>query len=63
VLATSRSTGQVLGVAIAGAVLASYQTAGSASAIFSAIHVGFILAGGFALIGAAASSIRGKVVE
>ena len=59
ILATARNVGTVLGVGMAGAILTSIIGQYGDSALFDAVHAGFIVASGIAVIGALVSSVRG----
>jgi EmrB/QacA subfamily drug resistance transporter len=65
IMATARNVGMVLGVGLAGAVLAAYTSAGQVGAVdldlFSAISTGMLIAACVALAGAVTSAVRGGV--
>lgn len=60
ILATARNVGMVLGVGLAGAILTTSQAQDAQNGLFTAVHVGLIVAAGIAILAAAASYARGK---
>ena len=61
ILATARNVGQVLGIGMGGAILATLTISGVQGALFDAYRVGMIAAAGVALFAAAVSILRGRV--
>lgn len=63
VLATARSAGQVLGVALAGAIFTtveiSAQSSGAANALYQGIAAGLLVAAGVGVLGVLTSAVRG----
>jgi MFS family permease len=66
ILATARNVGMVLGVGLAGAVLATMQAqrqaSGSPIPFFDGISAGFLVASCVAVLGVLTSAVRGKAV-
>jgi MFS family permease len=60
ILATARNVGMVIGVGVAGAILASVTGQQGDAAIFDAIHVGLVVAAVIAAFGVLVSFFRGK---
>jgi len=61
IMATSRNLGMVLGIGLAGAILTTFVSHSSTdptSAIFEAIHVAFLVAAGFSILGSFITSLR-----
>ena len=63
ILATARNVGQVLGIGMGGAILATLTIHEVQGALFDAYRVGMIAAAGVALFAAAISVLRGRVVQ
>ncbi len=60
ILASARNVGMVLGVGLAGAILTTLTATGGDGTLFSAISIGFVVAGGLGLVGMIVSSVRGN---
>ena len=60
ILATSRNVGQVLGIGLGGAILATVSAGGAANALFTAVEYGMVAAAVVSLAAALVSAFRGK---
>jgi len=61
IMATSRNLGMVLGIGLSGAILTTYMSQssiGQPPAMFEAIHLAFLVAAGFSILGSIITSLR-----
>ncbi|HEX2979262.1 MAG TPA: MFS transporter [Anaerolineaceae bacterium] len=59
-LAIGRNVGMALGIGMAGAILSTFSLPDSASSLFAAIRIGFMVASGVAVLAALVSAVRGN---